>query len=110
MSVLSEMSNEDMLNQMEPHRYSTQDNGWIANVDTGVFYIRIKHISNEGNIDHIKNCTKVNVELYDRGEDPDPEDLKMPDLDIGGVSVKFDVRCFPHIGIKPTSDVRFKEQ
>lgn len=110
MSELTHMSDEDMLDQIETYRRS-DENGWHVDVDTGEYFIIISPIGQNMKIDHIKDCQKVLVELYDHGEMPSSEDLKMPDMAMpDGTTISFNVQCFPHTYIRPLVDVRFKER
>jgi len=117
MNPLSGMTNADIIELLQAHRQlhdieAEKIKTWFVEVDTGEFIIRINSTGADIAIDHIKNCAKVMVEIYDRGEMPSAEDLKMPDLVMEDpeIHITFSVQCFPHTGIKPNQDIRFKGQ
>jgi hypothetical protein len=110
-----DLTDDEMLEQMQLHRRPTHIDSegiesWIVDIDTGDFFIMVTPVGADIAVDHIKNCKAVMVELYDHGEMPDPETLKMPPLEINGMTITFDVRCFPHTAIRPTRDMRFKDR
>ena len=105
------VSNEDMLSNMEVNRFNNAIGTWTVNINTGLFYIIVNPITGQDQLDHIKNATKVMIELYDHGRMPNAEELDMSDVILSDDDVlKFNARCFPHHGIYPQSDLRFKDQ
>jgi hypothetical protein len=86
-----DMTDDEMLEQMQQHRYpyfidNESAESWAVNLETGNFLIMIYPIGDDYHIDHIKNCRKILIELYDRGKAPTPT------------------------GIRPIADIRFKNK
>lgn len=117
--------NESILEWLEDQR--RKQNGtldsWLIKFVTEGFYVHIKGGEETTSdppsyLENVSEYKTVQVELFDRSDLPplkqpksqttwEPLNIPTPS---GGITINFDVKVFPHTGIYPAVDERFKDQ
>lgn len=119
---MSDLEFPEWLEQQRRLQNGTLDS-WLVKFVTEGFYVHIKGgeetLSDPPSyLEHVSDYKTVQVELFDRSDLPplkqpksqttwEPLNIPTPS---GGISINFDVKIFPHTGIYPAADERFKDQ
>jgi hypothetical protein len=109
--------NEETLKWLELER--RKQNGtlefWKVKFLTEGFYVEIRGGEETKSdppsyLENFADFKKIEVHLYNRGDEPDKKDTKWDPLEVAGMTINFNVHIFPHTNINPKEDDRFKNQ